>query len=94
MKQQTKKELFLALAQQPDKEGFSREVFVKEFTGKYKSLILGNGGSWCRSDSPLGKEFNIERHKEKGSIDLCSITRIQQKECNTKKYTYDSKDKD
>ena len=38
MKQQTKKELFLALAQQPDKEGFFREVFVKEFTGKYKSL--------------------------------------------------------
>ena len=38
MKQQTKKELFLALAQQPDKEDFFREVFVKEFTGKYKSL--------------------------------------------------------
>ena len=48
----TKKKLFLKLA------GFDRKkpndckvVNVKEFTGEYKSLVLGNGGSWCRRDS-------------------------------------------
>lgn len=32
------------------------------------SLSMGNGGSWCRSDGPLGKIFNITRIKEKGTI--------------------------
>lgn len=59
--------LFLELAR-PDKEGFSREVYVEEFEGKYERLYLGNGGSWCRDDGPLGKVFNIQREKDKGRI--------------------------
>ena len=39
----SKKTLFLKLAQ-PDDEGFSREVFVSEFTGEYEKLKFGNGG--------------------------------------------------
>ncbi|GAA7252972.1 hypothetical protein ID0475_01610 [Helicobacter pylori] len=39
----SKKELFLELAQ-PDKNGVSRWVSVREFVGKYQGLQLGNGG--------------------------------------------------
>ena len=58
----SKSALFLELAQ-PDKDGFSRDVFVTEFTGRYESLRFGNGGSWCREDSGLGKKYNINRIK-------------------------------
>lgn len=58
----TKVELFLELAQ-PDKQGKSRWVKVSEFIGKYKSLQLGNGGSWCRGSSSLSKKFNVEFNK-------------------------------
>lgn len=54
--------LFLELAK-PDEEGFSRKVGVEEFVGKYEILKLGNGGSWCRDDSSLGKKYNVIRHK-------------------------------
>ncbi|EJB79060.1 hypothetical protein KVL28_05840 [Helicobacter pylori] len=53
----SKKELFLELAQ-PDENGVSRWVSVTEFVGKYQGLQLGNGGSWCRDNSSLTKEFN------------------------------------
>ena len=59
--------LFLELAQ-PDDDGFSRRVGVDEFVGRYDRLKLGNGGSWCRDDGPLAREFNIHRIKEKGRI--------------------------
>ncbi len=59
--------LFYELAQ-PDKQGFSRKVQVSEFVGKYKSLVLGNGGGWCRDDGSLGHIFNIKRGKEKNRI--------------------------
>ncbi|ACJ08327.1 type II R-M system restriction endonuclease [Helicobacter pylori P12] len=60
----SKKELFLELAQ-PDKTGVSRWVSVTEFVGKYQGLQLGVPGSngrtsWCRSNSSLAKEFNLE----------------------------------
>ncbi len=58
---------FLELAQ-PDRDGFSRAVSVDEFTGRYEDLRLGNGGSWCRDDSGLGKIFNIHRKKSKNKI--------------------------
>ena len=61
-------ELFLELAQ-PDERGFSRQVFIEEFIGKYEVLRLGNGGSWCRDDnSALAKKFNIRRHKKGNRI--------------------------
>lgn len=48
------------------KTGYSEKIPI-EILNKY-DLSLGNGGSWCRSDGPLGKIFNITRVKEKGSI--------------------------
>ncbi|GAA7824979.1 hypothetical protein HpCOL2_05940 [Helicobacter pylori] len=42
---------------QPDEMGVSRWVSVREFIGKYQGLQLGNGGSWCRDNSSLAKEF-------------------------------------
>lgn len=59
--------LFLELAQ-PDEQGFSRQVPVVEFNGKYQKLQMGNGGSWCRDDGPLAKKYNIRRHKSHGRI--------------------------
>jgi len=67
MPRQTLADLFLELAQ-PDGDGFSRPVRITEFVGKYERLRLGNGGSWCRDDGGLAKQFNIYRHKEGGRI--------------------------
>lgn len=67
----TQKSLFLELAQ-PDKRGFSREVIIEEFVGKYAGLALGNGGSWCRDDGGLGKEYNIRRNKP--SVKITSVS--------------------
>ncbi len=65
---QSKKELFLELAQ-PDKNGVSRWVSVTEFIKekKYQGLQLGNGGSWCRNNSSLAKEFVLEFDREANS---------------------------
>ncbi|MCQ2667865.1 hypothetical protein JT128_06075 [Helicobacter pylori] len=48
---------------QPDKNGVSCWVSVREFVGKYQGLQLGNGGNWCRNNSSLAKEFNLEFDK-------------------------------
>ncbi|GAA8471069.1 hypothetical protein HpBT252_02400 [Helicobacter pylori] len=58
----SKKELFLELAQ-PDKSRVSRWVSAIEFIGKYQGLQLGNGGSWCKNNSSLAKEFKLEFDK-------------------------------
>ena len=63
----TKAALFIELAK-PDRNGFSREVYVSEFNGKYVGLIMGNGGPWCRTNGPLGKIYQIKRHKKKNKI--------------------------
>ncbi|HIZ88356.1 MAG TPA: hypothetical protein H9804_00275 [Candidatus Mucispirillum faecigallinarum] len=55
----TKKDLFLELAK-PDSNGISRWVNVNEFVGKYKALQLGNGGSWCRKESSIAKQYIVE----------------------------------
>ncbi|GAA8882015.1 hypothetical protein VN0909_09400 [Helicobacter pylori] len=55
----SKKELFLELAQ-PDENGVSRWVSAIEFVGKYQGLQLGNWGNWCRNNSSLAKEFELE----------------------------------
>lgn len=54
----TKTELFVELAQ-PDNEGKSRWVNISEFVGKYAVLKLGNGGSWCRTNSSLAKKYIV-----------------------------------
>lgn len=58
----TKTDLFIKLAK-PDENGISRWVKTSEFTGEYKSLQLGNGGSWCRASSTLAKKYNVEFDK-------------------------------
>jgi len=58
----TKTDLFLELAK-PNENGVSRWVEIAEFTGKYKDLQLGNGGSWCRASSTLAKKYIVEFDK-------------------------------
>ncbi|WRF03848.1 HNH endonuclease [Helicobacter pylori] len=67
---------------QPDKNGVSRWVSVTEFVGKYQGLQLGNGGSWCRNNSSLAKEFNLEF--DKGQTLGNSIDRIRLNGYNTR----------
>lgn len=61
-KKQSKKELFLELAQ-PDKDGCSRRVNVTEFVGKYSVLVMGNGCDWGRKNSPLRQAYILEMDK-------------------------------
>ncbi|MUT42026.1 type II restriction endonuclease [Helicobacter pylori] len=82
----SKKELFLELAQ-PDKTGVSRWVSVTEFIGKYQGLwgvgVPGsNGGTWCRGNSYLAKEFILEF--DKGQTPGISIDRIRLNGYNTR----------
>ena len=58
----TKKDLFIELSR-PNENGISRWVNINEFIWKYKELKLWNGGSWCRKESSLAKEFIIEFDK-------------------------------
>ncbi len=53
----------------------SRWASVTEFVGKYQGLQLGNGGSWCRNNSSLAKEFKLEF--DKGQTLGNSIDRIR-----------------
>ena len=70
----TKADLFVELASGIDEDGFTRKVGVDEFSGKYSSLVFGNGADWARSDGSLGKQYNIARFKEgKGN----RITHVQ-----------------
>lgn len=41
----------------------SRWVSAIEFVGKCQGLQLSNGGSWCRNNSFLAKEFKLEFDK-------------------------------
>lgn len=66
-RQGSKAQLFLELAQ-PDNLGFSRDVLVSEFVGKYEGLVMGNGGNWCRADGALGRVYNIRRTKDGNAI--------------------------
>lgn len=78
----TKTDLFLELAT-PDKNGISRWVSTTEFVGKYSSLKLGNGGSWCRGSSTLAKQYNVEF--DKSSTSGNSIDKIRLNGFNTDK---------
>ncbi len=77
----SKKELFLELAR-PNENGVSRWVSVAEFVEKYQELQLGNGGSWCRANSSLAKEFSLEFDKTQTLGN--SIDRIRLNGYNTK----------
>lgn len=71
----TKKELFIELAR-PDASGVSRWVYITEFVGRYSVLRFGNGGSWCRANSSLAKEYVVEfdkSHTQGNSIDAIKL---------------------
>lgn len=71
----TKADLFIELSQ-PNPEGVSRWVSVSEFVGKYKSLKLGNSGSWCRAGSTLAKKFHVEFNKKLSSGNSIDAIRL------------------
>ena len=71
----TKTELVLELAK-PNKDGISRWVKTTEFTGKYKDLQLGNGGSWCRASSSLSKKYIVEFDKSLTSGNSIDAVRL------------------
>lgn len=77
-------ELFLELAK-PNAEGVSRWVDASEFTGKYESLKLGNGGSWCRKESTLAKKYIVEF--DKSITPGNNIDRIRLNGLNNNNYT-------
>ena len=77
----TKCDLFLELAN-VNNQGISQWVDTSKFIGKYKTLKLGNGGSWCRRSSPLAKKYNLEF--DKGKTPGNSIDRIRLNGFNTK----------
>lgn len=75
-------ELFLELAQ-PDAQGFSRWVNVKEFTGEYQRLYFKNGWSWGRNSSTLKQRYLVEvdRSLTSGnSIDAIRLIGFNQEE--------------
>ena len=77
--------LFEELAQ-PDEMGVSRAVDVDEFDGYYAELYFtGNGGSWCRSDGPLGRKYIIDRPKDgqNGSISSVQLMGFNDNPINT-----------
>lgn len=81
LKKTSKTDLFLELAK-PDEHGFSREVLVKEFIGKYGRLKFGNGGDWCRSDGSLASKYIVKRYHQNGETG--PISSIQLHGFNTK----------
>lgn len=77
-------ELFLELGNYNLQTKQTRFVCTTEFTGRYESLQCGNGGSWCRFDGPLGKQYKLITVKRNGTV-RCSwepteeeLMRIQQ----------------
>lgn len=67
-KPKSKFELFLELSQYDVESGTSRLVNVSEFTGRFESLKLGNGGSWCRDEGLRKKEFKLITIKNNGLL--------------------------
>ena len=59
-------DIFCKISKVDWKTGYSDAVSVDKL--KEYGFQFGNGGSWCRSDGSLGKQFNINRMKHKGRI--------------------------
>jgi hypothetical protein len=80
----TKNNLFKKLAN-PDNLGISRWVNVKEFINEFIELKLGNGASWCRKNSTLAYEYNIEFDKSITSGNTIDRIRLNGKNDKIKK---------
>lgn len=59
---------FLELGEFDSKTKQTRFVHVDEFTGSFEKLKCGNGGSWCRFDGQLGKQYKLITVKRNGSV--------------------------
>lgn len=60
-------EQFLDIAE-PDPYGFTKEIRLDDLIAVNPAFKLGNGGSWCRDDGPLGRQYKIKRIKEGSRI--------------------------
>ena len=65
-KEGTKAWIFCESADIDYKTGYSKIVDIEHLTAL--GLKTDNGGSWCRSDGPLGSFFNVHRTKRRGKI--------------------------
>ena len=77
--------LFEQLAR-PDHRGVSRIVSRSEFVDEYGGLDnFGNGGSWCRSDGPLGQKYIVDRQRTgpRGSISSIQLLGFNDRPINT-----------
>lgn len=88
-KKPSKVDLFLELAQ-PDNQGFSKDVPVSQFVGKYSRLQFGNGADWARDDGTLGRKYNVVRHK-RGPTQAITSVELQGYNKNPKKRSISKK---
>lgn len=94
MPKKSKKDLFMELAQ-PDENGYSRWVSTQEFVGEYKALQLGNGGDFCRKNSSLSREYNVEFDKSRtrgNRIDAIRLAGFNQQKIFNQSIRKDIKD--
>lgn len=61
-------EKFLELGEFDPTTKQTQFVHIHMFTGEYEELKCGNGGSWCRFDGPLGKQYKLVTVKRNGKI--------------------------
>ena len=72
-------DLFLKLSgYDKEKGGKSRIVNVEEFTDDYISLILGNGGGWCRTANVQNYKFARIFNENKINYSNCSQEEIKE----------------
>lgn len=80
MAKSNKIDLFLELAKPNEETGESRWVYVTEFVGRYKDLVLGNGFSWGRKNSRLQCIYKLELKRKGNAIIAIKLVGYNQDE--------------
>ena len=80
MAKSNKIDLFLELAKPNEETGESRWVYVTEFVGRYKDLVLGNGFSWGRKNSRLQRIYKLELKRKGNAIIAIKLVGFNQDE--------------
>ena len=80
MAKSNKIDLFLELAKPNEETGESRWVYVTEFVGRYKDLVLGNGFSWGRKNSRLQRIYKLELKRKGNAIIAIKLVGYNQDE--------------
>ncbi len=80
MSKSNKIDLFLELANPNEETGESRWVYVTEFVGRYKDLVLGNGFSWGRKNSRLQRIYKLELKRKGNAIIAIKLVGYNQDE--------------